>query len=248
MPLFGRRKHRWDENWAVFPGESDGRYAMYFVDLGAVDAGPVADLSTRVELSVGVPDPSADGMPGPDGLSLVQEVEDQVVKAAGRLGGVYVGRVLTAGTARLTCYLPQPPAAPPAVLAGRPVEMSTAADPAWAYLRDVLAPDEQQRHVIGDLGVVQALMNEGDRLDPPRPVDHTAFFASAADADAAAAELREQGFDVTVERQDAAEYLLEAVRVDPVAPPDLHDLTWSVRGSVEAHGGTYDGWSCYVVR
>src|SRR6266542_2792539 len=193
MPLFGRRKARWDEDWAVFPGEVDGRFAMYFVDLGAVDAGPVPALPTRLDLSIRLPEAGDDGMPAAHELQVIQAVEDQVVNVAGRLGGAYVGRVLTAGTARLTCYLAKPPAAPP-------------------------------------------------------PVDHTGFFTAAEDAGAAASELRQQGFEVKVERQDDTEYLLEAVRVDPVAPPDLHELTWSVRGSVEAHGGTYDGWSCYVVR
>jgi len=248
MPLFGRRKARWDEDWAVFPGEVDGRFAMYFVDLGAVDAGPVPALPTRLDLSIRLPEAGDDGMPAAHELQVIQAVEDQVVNVAGRLGGAYVGRVLTAGTARLTCYLAKPPAAPPAVAAGLTVEATTAADPGWEHVRDVLAPDERQRHIVGDLGVVQALTSEGDRLDPPRPVDHTGFFTAAEDAGAAASELRQQGFEVKVERQDDTEYLLEAVRVDPVAPPDLHELTWSVRGSVEAHGGTYDGWSCYVVR
>jgi Regulator of ribonuclease activity B/Family of unknown function (DUF695) len=248
MRLFNRRKAHWDENWAVFPGELEGQFAMYFVDLGAIDAGPVDALPTRLDLTIPLPDAGEDGMPAPHELQLVQAIEDQVVTVAGKLGGAYVGRVLSAGTARLTCYLTKPPETPPPAVAGLTVEATTDADPAWAYLRDVLAPDEQQRHIIADLSIVQVLTSEGDRLDPPRPVDHTAFFMSAAEAEAAASELREQGFDVKIERQDDTEYLLEAVRVDPVAPPDLHDMTWSVRGSVETHGGTYDGWSCYVVR
>lgn len=251
MALFSRltrRRSRWDEDWAVYPGESDGRFAMYFVDLGAVDAGPLAELPTRLDVSVRLPDAGGDGMPADHELPRVQALEDELTKVVKSSAGVYVGRVLTAATARLTCYLPRPPASPLPLGGGLTVEVTTEADPGWDYLREVLAPDEQQRHIIGDLGVVQTLMSEGDRLDPPRPVDHTAFFATAEDAEAAASELRDQGFEVKVERQDDMEYLLEAVRFDPVAPPDLHDLTWSVRRSVEAHGGSYDGWSCFVVR
>jgi Regulator of ribonuclease activity B/Family of unknown function (DUF695) len=248
MVLFRRRRNRWDEQWAVFPGELEGRPAMYFVDLGAVDAAPLSDLPTRLDVSVRLPDAGDSGMPAEHELPAVQALEDELTRVIGKkYAGVYVGRLLTAGTGRLTCYLPRPPEQPLALNSGLPVEVSTAADPAWEYLRDVLAPDEQQRHVIGDLGVVQALVHEGDRLDTPRPVDHTAFFLSEDDAEAAATELRAQGFDVKIE-QDEMEYLLEAVRVDPVAPPELHELTWSVRSSVEAHGGSYDGWSCYVVR
>jgi Regulator of ribonuclease activity B/Family of unknown function (DUF695) len=249
MSLFGRRKQRWEENWAVYPGEAGGRLAMYFVDLGAVDAGPVGELPTRLDVSVRLAEPADSGLPDGAALRQVQDLEDRLIRLVGRKhDGVYVGRMLTAGTGRFTCYLRQPPGAPLPLETALPTEVTTAEDPAWEYLRDVLAPDEQQRHVIGDLVVVQALLNEGDHPDSPRPVEHVAYFAEPAAAGSAAAELRADGFEVTVERHDEGEYLLAAVRLDPVAPPDLHDLTWTVRGTVERHGGGYDGWSCPLVR
>lgn len=245
MGLFSRRRQQWEENWAVYPGEAGGRLAMYVVDLGAVDAGPIGDLPTRLDVSVRLAEPADSGLPDGPQLQQVQALEERLIRLVGRKhDGVYVGRMLTAGAGRFTCYLRQPPSAPLALGTALPTEVSTTADPAWEYLRDVLAPDEQQRHVIGDLAVVRALLDEGDHLQAPRPVEHTAYFVAPQPAESAAAELRADGFQTSVERHDEGEYLLEAVRVDPVAPPDVHELTWSVRGTVERHGGGYDGWSC----
>jgi hypothetical protein len=156
--------------------------------------------------------------------------------------------MLTAGVARFTCYLPAPPPEPLALDSPLPTETQVVEDPEWEYLGDVLAPDQQQRHVIADLTVVHALTDQGDQLVTARPVEHLGYFPAPEPAEAAAAELRARGFEVNVDRDDEGEYALEAVRVDPVVPPDLHELTWTVRGSVERHGGVYDGWGCIAVK
>jgi hypothetical protein len=120
------------------------------------------------------------------------------------------------------------------------------ADPAWSLVRDELAPDGWQRNVIDDNHVLQALEEHGDRLGEPRDVEHVGYFGDADDAEAAAAELRAEGFAVAYERDDEGEYALQAVRHDPVEPPDVHAVTWLVRQAVERHSGVYDGWGCTV--
>jgi len=243
-----RRKVRWQERWAVYPGTVEDALAIYFVDLGAAGAAPVAELPVRLDATVRFV-ARDDGMPADGHLHSVQRLEEVVSAVARQHGGAFVGRVITAGTCRYTAYLPMEPGGP--VILPRddfePV-ISIERDATWTYVRGVLAPDERQRHVIGDLGVVQALVQHGDPLDPARPVDHTGLFADRARAQAAAVELRFDGFTVTVEPDRNGGFVLEAVRVDPVAPPELHELTWSVCEVVRRHGGVYDGWSCEVVR
>jgi Regulator of ribonuclease activity B len=58
--------------------------------------------------------------------------------------------------------------------------------------------------------------------------------------------LRAEGFAVAYERDDEGEYVLQAVRRDPVAAPEVHAVTWLVRQTVEQYGGVYDGWGCTV--
>lgn len=245
-----RRRHgpRWAQRWAVYPGEIEGHLAIYFVDLGAAAAAPVAGLPVRLDVTVRFA-ARPDGMPADGHLPSVQRLEDVVSAIAEAERGTFIGRVISAGACRYTAYLPTEPVRP--VVLPRddfdPV-LSIERDPVWTYVRGALAPDERQRHVIGDLGVVQALVQHGDPLDPERPVDHTGLFADLARAEAAASELRMDGFTAKVWPDRDGGFVLEAIRVDSVAPPVLHELTWAVCEVVRRHGGVYDGWSCEVVR
>src|SRR5215216_6559228 len=156
--LFTREGPRWHETWAVYPGEVNDRMAMYLVDLGAVQAAPLADLPVRLDVEVRFA-ARDDGMPADGALPGVQRLEDVVAAEARRHGGAYVGRVIAGGACHYTCYLPAVPGRPLALPRDdfAPV-VSVYEDPKWAHLREELAPDVWQRHVIGDLLVVRALM------------------------------------------------------------------------------------------
>lgn len=87
----------------------------------------------------------------------------------------------------------------------------------------------------------------GDHLEVPREVDHAAYFAKRNDADAAARELTEQGFRVSVTRRGFASFALEAhittdVEWDTVDAfvPRMYDL-------ITRHRGVYDGWGGGVI-
>ncbi|WP_460494353.1 ribonuclease E inhibitor RraB [Dactylosporangium cerinum] len=77
-------------------------------------------------------------------------------------------------------------------------------------------------------------------------MEFLAYFPATDHAEAAAEDLRNLGFAVTVERGDEADFILQAIRRDAVEPPALHEVTWEVRGVVERHDGVYDGWGCMV--
>jgi hypothetical protein len=246
--LLGRGGPRWQQHWAVYPGAVDDRLAMYSVDLGAVEARPVEALPVRLDVEIRF-EAGEDGMPHDGALSGVQRLEDVVAAEVSQHGGAYVGRVLSGGICRYTAYLPAAPIRPLALPRDdfAPI-VSTSPDPDWAHLRDVLAPDCWQRHVICDLLVVKALIGHGDGLSRRRPLEHVAYFPARGPAEAAAAELRVDGFRCTVDSQVQGRAQLEAVRNDPAAPPMVHEVTWSVREVVDRHGGEYDGWGCIATR
>jgi hypothetical protein len=237
--LLGRQKARWDEAWHTFPGTLDDASALWSVDLGAVDAAPVPQLPVRLDVEAPYPADS-EGLPA-DGAYLVQ-LEETVRRAVSGLDGAYIGRVAGHGRVRLTAHVPTEPAAPVALPGIADADVRTEYDPHWAYVRDKLAPDDRQHRLIADLAVVAHLTEQGDVLADPRTVTHVAVFAEPAAAEEAAADLRASGFEAGVERDDEGEFLLTAAREDPVAPPAVHELSWSVKETVERHGGTYDGW------
>lgn len=236
--LRGRRA-RWEQNWGVYPGELDGQPAIWTVDLGAIGAAPVSSLPVRLDVTA--PYRPEDGADAGEALHALYPIEDAVANGAAERGGAYVGRVLGGGVCRYTAHLPAEPDGD-LRLPGDGLVVRTEYDPEWAYVRDTLAPDARQAHVMFDLMVLRSLEESGDAPEVPRPVDFFAIFAAPEPAEAAAAELRSAGHQVTTQRDDEGEYVLTSVLVTAVAPPALHDLTWSVRELVERHGGAYDGW------
>jgi Regulator of ribonuclease activity B/Family of unknown function (DUF695) len=245
--LGGRRgrRARWQPAWQAYPGTIAEVPALWFVDLGAIDAAPVPGLPVRLDVNVIYP---GGGLPGEADLPRLGEMDRRVRAIATDHAGVFVGRVATGGVCRYTVHLPAAPDQPirmsPAD--GGAPEIATEYDPHWAYVRDHLAPDERQAQLMADLAVVSVLQQHGDGLASPREVEHLALFDGSDPAQDAAATLRSDGFDVAVERDDEGEFRLTATRRDAVAPPGVHDLSWAVRELVERHGGSYDGWSCAV--
>lgn len=245
--LLGRRKPRWDPDWATFTGAVDDRPATWWVDLAAVAAAPVEGLPVRLDI-VATFAAEPDGQPAAAEQAYLEQVRDALAKAVTPLGGVLVGQVSVDGTCRFTAHLPEgakPSLALPPRDAGAP-NSSSEFDPHWAYVRDALAPDERQEHILADLAVVKALSGNGDGLSTTRDIQLIGYFEGLEQADAAATELVAAGYRADVERDDEGGYALAATRRAAVTPPALHELTWSVREIVERNGGAYDGWSCEV--
>jgi len=241
--LMGRRSPEWTEAWRTYPGTYTNVPAVWAVDIGVLTLAPVAALPVRMDVFVGV-NSDGDGLPT-DGAQIA-ELEDAVRAAAVALGGVYVGRVASAGVCRFTAHLPVEPVAPITLPKFPTAPVATAYDPHWAFARDVLGPDERQHRLLEDLEMVGVLQGQGDPLAVPREVAHVAFFPARSAAEEAAEVLRADGFAAVVEPDDEGEFSLTALRSDPVAPPVVHDLTWGVKETVERHGGTYDGWNCGI--
>ncbi|GAA1562024.1 DUF695 domain-containing protein [Dactylosporangium maewongense] len=241
------REPAWVERWAVYPGEIGAGLAMYNIDLGAVEAAPVARLPQRFDVEFTYTGDGASGMPADSELGAIHALDEAVRQALRGVRGAMVGRVVTANTGRITGYLPEGAAAP--ALPDIPELSATGRlepDPGWSRVREELTPNGWQRNIMEDNQVVQELEGHGDRLSQPRPVEFLAYFPDTDRAEAAAQELRDLGFAVTVERGDEADFVLQAIRRDAVEPPALHEVTWEVRGVVERHDGAYDGWGCMV--
>ncbi|MEV4138662.1 DUF695 domain-containing protein [Dactylosporangium sp. NPDC049742] len=241
------REPAWVERWAVYPGEIGAGLAMYNIDLGAVEAAPVARLPQRFDVEFTYAGDGASGMPAESELGAIHALDEAVRQALRGARGAMVGRVVTANTGRITGYLPEGAVAP--TLPEIPELSPTGrleSDPGWSRVREELTPNGWQRNIMEDNQVVQELEGHGDRLSQPRPVEFLAYFPDTDRAEAAAQELRDLGFAVTVERGDEADFVLQAIRRDAVEPPALHEVTWEVRAVVERHDGAYDGWGCMV--
>lgn len=87
----------------------------------------------------------------------------------------------------------------------------------------------------------------GDHLDLPREIDHFAFFKKKKDADAAATELLDNGFHVSLSRKKLT-WQLVAHTESSLEPPIVDEFVRSEFEIINRHGGIYDGWGGPIVQ
>jgi hypothetical protein len=102
------------------------------------------------------------------------------------------------------------------------------------------------KHLALDADQMEQRRALGDRLDRPRFVDHAAVFRSAAQAEAAAEDLRALGYTAAV-KKGLFRTSLEASRAGRLDGTEPERFVTEVFGVVDRHGGTYDGWGAAVI-
>ena len=99
-----------------------------------------------------------------------------------------------------------------------------------------------------DLRTLNRLEKAGSDLSKPHEMEFFLYFPDEASANAAAADVREQGFAVEVRpAAEGTDWLCFAVKT---MVPDNEDIVTIGRGFhaiAGAHGGEYDGWGAAVV-
>jgi regulator of RNase E activity RraB len=102
----------------------------------------------------------------------------------------------------------------------------------------------------GDQMVLSRLMEMGSDLSKPRHSIHYFYFEEEASADAAAAELKEIGFDAyTCELLEASNGLKWPVKAEQMRAIN-EDVICALRGPLtelaKRHDGEYDGWEAQI--
>ena len=204
---------------------------------------------------IGMLDSDEHGMGSAAEAEVLWPLEESLVQAASERGLVQVGRLRTDATWELTFYgsgeiehvLRE--LAEPLDLGGRPVEVGSRADGDWAYYDEFLVPDAERRQWMHDRRIVDVLHEHGDDLSP-RPVNHWAYFPSAAARDAFVADTGRLGFALEAASEDASgpmPFGANVVRDDSVEVDEIHDVVMSLIELARRHGGDYDGWETAVL-
>src|ERR1700759_5339578 len=84
-------------------------------------------------------------------------------------------------------------------------------------------------------------LSMGDDLTRARPVEHFVYFKRKKHALNAANALVERGFDVSTDR-DRLKAVVCATRPEDLTDENIQRFLGEVIGTVESHGGDYDGW------
>lgn len=120
-------------------------------------------------------------------------------------------------------------------------------DEDWEFYLDAF-PSPHPRQWTSDFNALGALAALGDDLSQPRKLEHTVFFEAGERAETFAAEVRERGFETTIQNEDEGGVLVTVAREEPnVRIQHLHGVVLELLELVETHDGEYDGWEARVL-
>ena len=86
----------------------------------------------------------------------------------------------------------------------------------------------------------------GDRAELPRKVDHTAFFKSKSQAEAAARDLEATRFKIDGVKRRLLRVRVEFSRSDAVDHESASAFTREVVTVINKYWGDYDGWGAFL--
>lgn len=227
-----------------YPCLVDGAPASIYVDLSYEDpvARPVtADTRYWIEITMG--EPGAHSIGSADEAVALNALEEAAIAQLADAGLVYAGRVRHRGTWEISFY--GPPARLHAVdqvaqtMAPRFVTTESRSEPDWSYYRELLLPDGERKQWMDDRRLVEILREQGDRLTPPRRVDHWVSFATTEARDAFATAAMQHGF---TRADDPPPALAHVFRVDPIELDHIHDVVMILVDIAAQHGGSYVRW------
>lgn len=249
---------RWAQHFDEYERTVDGRPARCAIDLAAGAHAPLSSHPLRVQIDLALGPRDAAGWPSADEAARLEAIEDMLVDLLEtQADAIYIGRCVHGDAWSLLCYAPPQHRADVTALPGR-IELARTArwtivdDPDWTG-HAALQPEPYLRQAIDNHRIVERFAAEGDALTQPRPIDHLAYFASEAAAQAAAAALTAAGFrcdEVEGDRDDDGDrecWSLEFHRTDALADGQPDRFTREILDVLLPLGGSYDGWTALVV-
>jgi len=195
-------------------------------------------------------------------------MEDSLVTVmASQFDGIYPGRVTIEGERSFYFYLGNRIAGYEKTL-GRVMadfpdytyECRLQEDPEWRNYLDFLYPEPVQLQSMQNRRVVYQLMQHGDQLTAPRPVEHWIHFKTQQDREAYWNRVNAMGFEL-LEMSTAGEddddedeaaleypYSLHITRDDKVDYDSIDECVLPLWGLASEYNGNYDGWETGIVQ
>jgi uncharacterized protein (TIGR01619 family) len=246
-----------EDHWEIYMTYVDERPAVILVDVGISPAVPLPELSNLVWLWVYLKSPDDQGFPSADEDDALNELEDSVTEALEGFPVRHVGRVTTDGRREFYFYTNDTQSFHEIVTkvmesaSDHQFEIDEAEDPEWSHYANVLFPTPEDFQQIANQHVIARLLDSGDSLDKPRPVDHFANFASETDRATFAVAAEAIGFEIVSQREREAEdlpYSLGMLRTHAVDEDTIDHITFELFELARKHNGEYDGWGAGIVK
>ena len=243
------------DHWEFFPCQMGENIAFIFYDHGIRDTIDAFEATQQVRFDLTYKSPSDNGLPTDAEFEVVSGIEDRIEEFATSNGGIYVGRVTTAGhryfysfagvsAEQVDGFVKAVDASTGYTLGFRITEDSEKK----GYWSD-LYPTADDWQMIQDAKVVEKLERLGDIAEIKRRIDHWVFFKSKSNAKAFVVWLEDQGFlleAMTRTKPLRGDWRVQFHRQDSPELYTINGITYKLRHKAIELDGEYDGWETSV--
>ncbi len=246
------------DNWGLYFSNMGGHVALTAFDDGISQEIGDIKLPNSIKVKLYLNDVLDDGMPTREEGERLTLIGPHVENAISEHGGLFLGRVTT-NTVRWNIGLaPNNTDAIEQALQQASEEHSfrydifVDSDPSKTAYWEDLFPTDDDRQVMADMEVKQALSDRGDNQYAERPVEHWSYFDSKEQADQFAKWGIENGYeDAEVFRQKdglfaPTKWLVRFKHQGTMLLNDITHHTIKLSKQARQFGGVYDGWETPV--
>jgi hypothetical protein len=188
------------DNWGMYFSNMGGRPAMTVFDDGISEQLDEIDLPNSIKVKLYLNEVRDDGLPTTKEGERLMQIGPIVENAISENGGLFLGRVTTNSVRWNIGFAPANTGAIERSLQERSeehgfrYELYVESDPSKTAYWQELYPTNDDRQVMADMEVKQALRERGDDQYAERPIEHWAYFDSKTDGDTFADWGRKNGY------------------------------------------------------
>lgn len=243
------------DEWNFYPCQMGEHRAFIFYDEGIADSLDEVTCEDFLGLRVRFKDPRDDGLPKDEEFQQLTALEDRITEFINMAGGHYVGRVTVDGARYFHCYVTLSDQRIRTFIdatekeTGYRFDIRREADPERSGYWDELYPGEDDRQVIKDMRVLEALKRKGDDPSTERQVDHWLYFEAAENRTRFEQWAAARGYLLKGRTEPDAEHSTFGLQLTHLGTMELADITHhtiELNRAAKEIGGDYDGWETSV--
>jgi uncharacterized protein (TIGR01619 family) len=254
-------KTKHTEKWATYLTTINESFPGSIVtDLGLKDIAPIPSYNQLLEVEIKASNPSENGLPDSQEIEKLNVIQELLVSELDKTHrSIFAGHLISEG--RITCffYLSGADGVPEIVdkvmmsFPERLFAKQISSEPGWNTYLDFLYPEPIHLQSIANMSVVMHLIEQGDRLDVPRRVDHWAYFPDEESRSKFADHVKKGNFSIEpfqppIEPDSKMPYGIKFYRDDKVDHQSVDDYILPLWQAAKDLGGEYDGWETFIVK
>gem|GEM_PF-245619 len=190
------------QNWNFYMCTIDEKAASIRLNFALTEIAPVEDYTHRLTIFIKMNNPTEDGLSSNEEYPILCDIEDEVVDRLETLEDIFAGTVKTQGRLELYLFTKNPEKSEELckeALAKFPDYLWKTyidEDKEWDFYYNFLYPDVYSYQTIMNRSVIENLLENEDKLEKEREIDHWLYFKIEENANLAIKKFEELGYEI----------------------------------------------------